>query len=84
MKSIEDQSGAGIVGDNVAHTESSSEYIVAIYPMGLMPAFFISSKTIEKVKDAENEKDRSKNNKPPKPPRRPNARIGRVALGGGF
>lgn len=63
---------------------ASDEYVVAIYPLGLIPGMIIRSQDIEKAKLAQESRDRDKNDKPPKPPQRPNIPIGQVALSEGF
>lgn len=65
----------------------SSEELFYIYPAGLFPGMLVSAETIRKAGEAEARREEEKNNKrnkPPKPPRRPNARIGRLAVEGGF
>jgi hypothetical protein len=60
------------------------ECFTAIYSVGLMPGFILSSETIRKAREAErrHQENKDKKRKPPKPPSRPNAKIGHQALAG--
>lgn len=63
------------------------KYVVAIYPLGLIPGMTITSEQVRKAKEAQENYEKEKNdkkNKPPKPPRGRGIRIGRIAIAEGI